>query len=150
MRGRLACDVVTITLQLNLDAALRFGLPKDIVSAVDPVTVYALGATLEALASAGLAADPYELYKHCHVSEIGNSIGGGMGGMVSLQGIFKHRLLDAQGLQSDQLQESFINVSRGDREKDARQQQQCAAMQAPCNSVHEQNVAGRAAAPFPF
>jgi 3-oxoacyl-ACP reductase-like protein len=85
-------------------------LPKDIINQVDPITVYALASTMDALASAGLH-DPYELYRHVHVSEVGNSVGGGMGGMASLQGIFRHRMLDAQGLQSDQLQESFINTT---------------------------------------
>jgi hypothetical protein len=94
---------------------LSQGIPKDIVSAVDPCTHYALAATMDALAMAGLAADPYELYSRVHVSEVGNAIGSGMGGMQSMQGIFKQRLLDAQGLPSDQLQESFINVS--DRRK---------------------------------
>ncbi len=70
-----------------------------------------LVATMDALSMAGLAADPYELYAHVHVSEVGNAIGSGMGGMVSMQGIFRHRLMDAQGLPSDQLQESFINTT---------------------------------------
>jgi len=88
----------------------RYGLPKDIVAQVDPITSYALCATMEALASAGLS-DPYELYKYVHVSEVGNALGSGMGGMTALQGIFRARFLDAQGLPSDQLQESFINTT---------------------------------------
>ena len=90
-------------------------LPKDIVNQVDPITLYALASTMDALASAGLN-DPYELYRHVHVSEVGNSVGGGMGGMASLQGIFRARLLDAQGLQSDQLQESFMSAKQRSRD----------------------------------
>jgi fatty acid synthase subunit alpha len=85
-----------------------YGVPSDV--RVDPVTQYALAATVDAFATAGIA-DPYELYAHVHVSEVGNSIGGGMGGMASLRGIFRERMLEANGLSSDQLQESFINTS---------------------------------------
>jgi fatty acid synthase subunit alpha len=87
-----------------------YGIPADICNSVDPVTLYALAATIDAFATAGIS-DPYELYSHCHVSEVGNSVGGGMGGMKSLRGIFRHRLTETQGLASDQLQESFINTT---------------------------------------
>lgn len=89
-------------------SAARYGVPQDIVEQVDPVTLYALVATAEALVSAGIA-DPYELYQYIHVSEMGNTAGGGEGGMMSNRKIFKSRFLD-QPVQSDILQESFINT----------------------------------------
>ena len=67
--------------------ARRYGVPDDIVAQVDPITLYTLVATVEALISSGVT-DPYEFYKYVHVSEIGNTSGGGMGGMASLQKIF--------------------------------------------------------------
>jgi fatty acid synthase subunit beta len=35
--------------------------------------------------------DPYELYKHVHPSEVGTSLGSGMGGTVSMAKMFKDR-----------------------------------------------------------
>eukprot|EP00755_Sulcionema_specki_P021970 Sspe_Gene.1412::Locus_470_Transcript_1_1_Confidence_1.000_Length_11716::g.1412::m.1412/K00667/FAS2; fatty acid synthase subunit alpha, fungi type len=89
-------------------SAERYGIPKDIVNQVDPVTLFTLVSTVEALVSSGVT-DPYEFYKYIHVSELGNTSGGGIGGMKALQGIFRKRLLD-QPVQKDILQESFINV----------------------------------------
>ena len=88
--------------------AETYGLPKDIVDQVDPVTLFTLVSTVEALVTSGIS-DPYEFYKYIHVSELGNTSGGGIGGMTALQGIFRKRLLD-QPVQKDILQESFINV----------------------------------------
>jgi len=86
----------------------KYGIPADIK--VDPVTLFALGATIDAFCSAGIN-DPYELYKHVHVSEVGNSAGGGMGGMASLKNIFRHRMLEKGDIASDVLQETFINTT---------------------------------------
>ena len=88
--------------------AEKYGLPKDIIQQVDPVTLFTLISTAEALVTSGVT-DPYEFYKYIHVSELGNTSGGGIGGMRALQGIFKQRFLD-QPVQKDILQESFINV----------------------------------------
>jgi 3-oxoacyl-(acyl-carrier-protein) synthase len=49
---------------------------------VDPVTLYNLVSTVEALVSSGIT-DPYEFYEYVHVSEVGNTSGGGVGGMRS-------------------------------------------------------------------
>lgn len=49
--------------------AKRYGIPDDIVNQVDPVTLYVLVATAEALMTAGIS-DPYEFYKYVHVSEV--------------------------------------------------------------------------------
>ncbi|ORY41089.1 fatty acid synthase [Rhizoclosmatium globosum] len=88
--------------------AKRYGIPDDIVSQVDPVTLYTLVATVEALITSGVT-DPYEFYQYVHVSEVGNTSGGGMGGMRAMQKIFKERFID-RPVQQDILQESFINT----------------------------------------
>lgn len=88
--------------------ALRYGVPQDIVKQVDPITIYVLVSTVEALVTSGVT-DPYEFYQYVHVSEVGNTAGGGMGGMRALRLMFKDRLLE-KPVQSDILQETFINT----------------------------------------
>ena len=88
--------------------ARTYGISEEIISQVDPVTLYVLIGTVEALLSAGIT-DPYELYQYIHVSEVGICIGSGLGGLSSLTKIFKERFLD-KPVQSDVLQESFINT----------------------------------------
>jgi phosphopantetheine--protein transferase-like protein len=86
----------------------RLGIPADICASVDPVSLYSLCAVAEALLSAGVP-DAYEFYEYVHVSEVGNSSGGGMGGMAALRKIFRERFLEGD-MASDVLQESFINT----------------------------------------
>jgi len=88
--------------------AKRYGIPDDIISQVDPVTLYVLVTTAECLMSSGIT-DPYEFYKYVHISEVGNCIGSGIGGTTALRGMYKDRFLD-KPLQKDILQESFINT----------------------------------------
>ncbi|KAJ4294900.1 beta subunit of fatty acid synthetase [Collariella sp. IMI 366227] len=88
--------------------AKRYGIPDDIISQVDPVALYVLVSTAEALLSSGIT-DPYEFYQYVHVSEVGNCIGSGMGGAKALRGMHRDRYLD-KPLQNDILQESFINT----------------------------------------
>ncbi|KAJ2557151.1 fatty acid synthase alpha subunit Lsd1, partial [Coemansia sp. RSA 1822] len=88
--------------------ATRFGIPEDIVKQVDPITLYTLVAAVEALVKSGIT-DPYELYQHFHVSEVGNTIGSGLGGVRALQEMFKHRALDRE-TRGDALQETFIST----------------------------------------
>ncbi|KYG40889.1 hypothetical protein M433DRAFT_177756 [Acidomyces richmondensis BFW] len=88
--------------------AKRYGVPDDIISQVDPVTLFVLVSTAEALLSSGIT-DPYEFYKYVHISEVGNCIGSGIGGTSALRGMYKDRFLD-KPLQKDILQESFINT----------------------------------------
>ncbi|KAH0252992.1 fatty acid synthase subunit alpha, partial [Aureobasidium melanogenum] len=88
--------------------ARKYGVPEDIIGQVDPVTLYVLVSTAEALLSSGIT-DPYEFYKYVHISEVGNCIGSGIGGTTALRGMYKDRFLD-KPLQKDILQESFINT----------------------------------------
>ncbi|KAK0701702.1 hypothetical protein B0T26DRAFT_757695 [Lasiosphaeria miniovina] len=88
--------------------AKNYGVPDDIISQVDPVALFVLVSTVEALLSAGIT-DPYEFYKYVHVSEVGNCVGSGMGGAAALRGMHRDRFLD-KPLQNDILQESFINT----------------------------------------
>ena len=88
--------------------AERFGIPKEITGQVDPTTLFVLVAATEALLSSGIT-DPYEFYQHLHVSQVGNTIGGGEGGMASNKKIFVSRYFDLPA-SNDVLQESFINT----------------------------------------
>ena len=88
--------------------ARRYGIPEDLVRQVDPITLYVLVSTAEALLAAGIT-DPYELYQYVHVSEVGNTSGGGVGGMRANARMYRDRFLD-RPVQSDVLQESFINT----------------------------------------
>lgn len=89
----------------------RYGIPDDIASQVDRATLWALVCTAEALNMSGIT-DPYELYKYMHPSEVGSSLGSGMGGMTSLQKMFKDRREEKE-VQNDILQETFINTTAG-------------------------------------
>ncbi|KAK0112071.1 3-oxoacyl-[acyl-carrier-protein] synthase [Cadophora gregata f. sp. sojae] len=88
--------------------AKHYGIPDDIISQVDPVTLFVLVCTVESLLASGIT-DPYEFYKYVHISEVGNCIGSGIGGTHALRGMYKDRFLD-KPLQKDILQESFINT----------------------------------------
>ncbi|KAJ2794162.1 fatty acid synthase alpha subunit Lsd1, partial [Coemansia furcata] len=99
--------LVAAQLPTGWDAA-RYGIPKDIASQVDPITCYVLVATAEALVRSGIT-DPYELYQYVHVSEVGNSMGSGVGGTHSNKLMYKERFFD-KDMQNDVLQETFINT----------------------------------------
>ena len=88
--------------------AKKYGIPDDIISQVDPVTLYLLVCVVESLMAAGIT-DPYEFYKYVHLSEVGNCVGSGVGGMTALRGMYKDRHMD-RPIQKDILQESFINT----------------------------------------
>ncbi|KAI1435266.1 fatty acid synthase subunit alpha [Xylaria sp. CBS 124048] len=88
--------------------AKKYGIPDDIISQVDRVTLFVLVSVAEALLTSGIS-DPYEFYKYVHVSELGNCIGSGMGGTTALDGMYNKRKMDQQ-VQNDILQESFINT----------------------------------------
>jgi len=84
------------------------GIPQDIINQVDRVTLFSLFSTVEALVSAGMT-DPYEFYQYIHVSELGNTFGGGFGGMEAIRRTYRNRLLELP-VQGDILQETFINT----------------------------------------
>ncbi|KAJ2864638.1 fatty acid synthase alpha subunit Lsd1 [Coemansia aciculifera] len=86
----------------------RYGIPEAVVKQVDIVVCYALVVTIEALVRSGIT-DPYELYKYFHVSEVGNTMGSGIGGSRAIQDIFRRRHLDKE-VKSDAIQESFIST----------------------------------------
>ena len=88
--------------------AKNYGIPDDIISQVDPVTLYVLVCTVESLLASGIT-DPYEFYQYVHISEVGNCVGSGIGGTTALRGMYKDRFLD-RPVQKDILQESFINT----------------------------------------
>jgi fatty acid synthase subunit alpha len=88
--------------------AKKYGVPDDIISQVDPVTLFVLVSTAECLLCSGIT-DPYEFYKYVHISEVGNCVGSGIGGTTALRGMYKDRYLD-KPVQKDILQESFINT----------------------------------------
>ncbi|KAI0105027.1 putative fatty acid synthase alpha subunit FasA [Nemania sp. FL0031] len=87
--------------------AATYGIPEDIISQVDPITLYVLCCVSEAMFSAGIE-DPFELYKHIHASELGNFIGSGAGGLKSMRDMYRHRYRDTP-VQGDILQETFLN-----------------------------------------
>jgi phosphopantetheine--protein transferase-like protein len=84
------------------------GVPADIINQVDRVTLFSLVSTVEALVAAGIT-DPYEFYQYVHVSEVGNTFGGGFGGMEAIRRTYRNRLLELP-VQGDILQETFINT----------------------------------------
>ncbi|RDL38707.1 uncharacterized protein BP5553_03047 [Venustampulla echinocandica] len=86
-----------------------YGIQEDIISQVDPVTLYTLVATVDALLASGIT-DPFELYKYAHVSEISNCLGSGFGGASSLKQMYRTRHFD-KPVQSDILAETFINTT---------------------------------------
>ncbi|KAJ2743316.1 fatty acid synthase alpha subunit Lsd1, partial [Coemansia sp. BCRC 34301] len=87
---------------------VRYGIPKDIADQVDPITCYALVATVEALVRSGVT-DPYELYKYVHVSEVGSSTGSALGGIKSTRRVFAERPCDVSQA-ADVYQETFLST----------------------------------------
>ena len=92
-------------------SAGRYGIPPDIVAQVDRCTLWALVCAAEALNMSGIT-DPYELYEHMHPSEVGTSIGSGMGGVQNLRKMFRDRR-EEKDVPNDILQETFINTTAG-------------------------------------
>ncbi|KAJ1958609.1 fatty acid synthase alpha subunit Lsd1 [Linderina pennispora] len=85
----------------------RYGIPQEIIEQVDPMALCTLIATVEALVRAGIT-DPYELYKYFHVTEVGTTVGSGMGGTDALRRMTKGCLHDAE-IPADLVKEMFIN-----------------------------------------
>ncbi|KAH7173137.1 uncharacterized protein B0J16DRAFT_275283 [Fusarium flagelliforme] len=89
--------------------AKRYGISDDIIEQVDPVTLFSLVCTVEALMCSGII-DPYEFYQHIHVSEFGNCLGSSMGGLSSLRKMHRDRYID-KSVKGDILQETFVNTT---------------------------------------
>lgn len=92
-------------------SAGRYGIPDDIIAQVDRTALWALVCTAEALTMSGIT-DPYELYKYVHPSEVGSSLGSGMGGTQSIASMFKDRR-EEKDVQKDIFQETYINTVAG-------------------------------------
>ncbi|KZL82748.1 fatty acid synthase subunit alpha reductase [Colletotrichum incanum] len=90
-------------------SAKRYGIDDEIIQQVDPVTLFTLVCTVEALLSSGIV-NSYELYEYIHLSEVGNCIGSSMGGLSSLRQMHRDRFLD-KTVQGDILQETFVNTT---------------------------------------
>ncbi|KAI1171721.1 hypothetical protein F4777DRAFT_593474 [Nemania sp. FL0916] len=84
-----------------------YGIPEDIITQVDPITLYALCCVCEAMYSSGIE-DPYELYQYIHVSEFANCLGTGVGSLTAARGMYQKRYLE-KSVQSDILQETYLN-----------------------------------------
>lgn len=89
--------------------AQNYGIPEDLIAQVDPVTLYVLCCACECLYSAGIV-DSLEIFKHIHVSELGNFIGTAMGGTTKTRQLYKDRYLD-KAVQGDVIQETYHNTS---------------------------------------
>lgn len=85
-----------------------YGITDDIIASVDRITLFVLVCTVEALLSAGIS-DPYEIYQYIHTSQVGNCIGTGAGGIISLEKIHRGRSFEKPASQ-DILQETFNNT----------------------------------------
>lgn len=83
---------VAALLPKGWDPTLAYGIPSDIVNSIDPVSVYAVCATMDALISAGIR-DPDELYQYVHITEVGTALGSGMGGGQSSEKHLENDLL---------------------------------------------------------
>lgn len=87
----------------------KYGIPEDLVHQVDPVTLYTVCCVSEAFFSAGIT-DPLEIFKHIHLSEIGNFIGSSMGGAQKTRNLYRDIYLDKE-VQSDVLQDTYLNTT---------------------------------------
>lgn len=84
-----------------------YGIPEDIITQVDPITLYVLCCVCEAMYSSGIE-DPYELYQHIHISEFANCLGTGVGSLTAARRMYQDRYLE-KPVQSDILQETYLN-----------------------------------------
>lgn len=85
-----------------------YGIQEDIINQVDPATLYTLCCVSEALYSAGIT-DSMEIFKHIHLSEMGNFIGSSMGGPSKTRAMYRDIHLD-KDVQSDIIQETYLNT----------------------------------------
>jgi len=86
-----------------------YGIPQDLIHQVDPVTLYALCCVADAFYSAGIA-DPMEVFKHIHLSELGNFIGSSMGGALKTRNLYRDVYRD-RDVEADTLQDTYLNAA---------------------------------------
>ncbi|KAJ0122096.1 fatty acid synthase subunit alpha [Diaporthe amygdali] len=89
--------------------AARYGIPQEVSAQTDRPGLFALVCAVEAFLSAGIT-DVYELYRYIHVSEVGNCIGSGAGGLPAFQRMHEHRLLGRE-VPNDNLSEAFVGTA---------------------------------------
>lgn len=106
--SKFAWGSVAGQLPLGFDAT-KYGIPKDLVKQLDPVSLYALCCVAEAFYSAGMP-NPLEVFRHIHVSEIGNFIGTSMGGALKTKNLYKDVFM-GKSVDSDTLQDTYANTS---------------------------------------
>ena len=114
-KGSVIKVLKSIRIQRNIGGAIptgwdpkKYGISKDLIQQVDPISIYNIVSTCEAFLTAGM--EPFELYKYLHPREVGSTVGSGMGGMLKLKHMYTDYLLDKKR-QSDVLQEALINVN---------------------------------------
>ncbi|KAJ1771492.1 fatty acid synthase alpha subunit Lsd1 [Coemansia sp. RSA 986] len=90
--------------------AAHFGVPQDVIKQIDPSTLYLVVAAAEALVRSGFT-DPYELYSHFHVSEVGNALGSAIGSCVSYANAFRERMFETD-MGIDCCQELLISTAQ--------------------------------------
>lgn len=89
--------------------AARYGIPQEISAQTDRPGLFALVCAVEAFLSAGIT-DVYELYRYIHVSEVGNCIGSGAGGLPAFQRMHEHRMLGRE-MHNDTLSDAFVGTA---------------------------------------
>ena len=98
----------TVGGQLPTGFDLRvWGIPGEMVEAIDRVALWNLVCTVDAFLSSGFT--PSELMRWVHPARVANTQGTGMGGMTSMQSLYTDTLL-GESTASDLLQEALPNV----------------------------------------
>jgi fatty acid synthase len=85
----------------------RWGIPAEMAASVDRLSLWNLVATVEAFLDAGL--EPEELMARVHPARVGSTQGSGMGGMTSIQTLYRDAVLGGDHA-NDLLQEGLANV----------------------------------------
>lgn len=88
--------------------AAKYGIPPEVIAQVTRPVLFSLVCVAEAFLCSGVE-DVYDFYRYIHVSEVGNCIGSGSGGIASLHAVFERRFL-GKDVQNDVLSESFVNI----------------------------------------
>ena len=86
---------------------MRWGIPAEMAASVDRLSLWNLVATVEAFLDAGI--EPEELMARVHPARVGNTQGSGMGGMSSVQTLYRDSVLGGDHA-NDILQEGLSNV----------------------------------------